>query len=116
VDHLALEVREIDVVVVEDPKRAHAGGCEIERGGRAEASGAQQQHLGVEQLLLSLQSDLWAQQVARVALALLGGQSARYGYLIAEVLPQRDPTAHRLDVFVAALLGQRPRAVRGAIA
>ena len=72
VDHLALQVREVDVVVVDDPERADAGGGEVQRGRRAEPAGAEQQHLRVEQLLLALDADLGQQQVARVALALLG--------------------------------------------
>ena len=71
VDHLALEVGEVDDVVVDDAERADAGGGEVERGRRAEAAGAEQQHLRVEQLQLALEADLGEQQVARVALALL---------------------------------------------
>ena len=74
VDHLALQVREVDDVVVDDPERADAGRGEVQRRRRAEPAGAEQQHLGVEQLLLALDADLRQQQVARVALALLGGQ------------------------------------------
>ena len=77
VDHLALQVREVDHVVVDDPERAHAGGRQVEGGGRAEAAGAEQQHLGVEQLLLALGTDLGDQQVARVAVALFGAQRTR---------------------------------------
>ena len=77
VDHLALEVGKVDHVVVDDPERADAGGGEVQRGRRAEPAGAEQQHLGVEQLLLALDPDLGQQQMARVAVALLGGQGAR---------------------------------------
>ena len=72
VDDLALEVGDVDHVVVDDAERPDAGGGEVERGRRAEAAGAEQQHLGVEQLLLALDADLGEQEVARVALALLG--------------------------------------------
>jgi len=71
VDHLALEVGEVDDVVVDDPERAHAGRREVQRRRRAEAARAEQQHARVEQLLLALGADLGDQQVARVALALL---------------------------------------------
>ena len=54
VDDLALQVGDVDHVVVDDAERADAGGGEVERGRRAEAAGAEQQHLGVEQLLLAL--------------------------------------------------------------
>ncbi len=73
VDHLALQVRQVDLVVVDDPERAHAGRRQVQRRRRAEPAGAEQQHLGVEQPLLALGADLGDQQVARVALALLGG-------------------------------------------
>ena len=52
-----------------------AGRGQVERGRRAEAAGAEQQHLGVEQLRLALVADLGQQQVALVAVALVRGQS-----------------------------------------
>ncbi len=104
VDHLALEVGDVDHVVVDDAERADAGRGEVERGRRAEAAGAEQQHLGVEQLELALDADLREQDVARVALALLGGERARDLDVEAAVLPQRDAAGHRLDVLVAELL------------
>ena len=76
-DHLALEVGHVDHIVVDDPERADPGCGEVQRGRRAKAAGAEQQHLGVKQLLLALRADLGQQQVAGVALALLGGQRAR---------------------------------------
>jgi hypothetical protein len=54
VDDLALEVGDVDDVVVDDAERPHAGRGEVERGRRAEAAGAEQQDLRVEQLLLAL--------------------------------------------------------------
>ena len=90
VDHLALEVRQVDLVVVDDPERADAGRGQIQRRRRAEAARAEQQHLRVEQLLLALGPDLGEQQMARVALALLGGQRPRRLDLVAAVLPQRE--------------------------
>ena len=59
------------VVVVDDAQRAHARRRQVQRGRRAEPAGAEQQHLGVEQLGLALEPDLRHQQVARVAVALL---------------------------------------------
>ena len=64
VDHLALQVGQVDHVVVDDPERADARCREVERGRRAQAAGAEQQHLGVEQLLLALDADLVEQQMA----------------------------------------------------
>ena len=74
VDDLALEVRDVDDVVVDDADRADAGGGEIERDRRAESAGAEQQHLAVEQALLAARADLRQQQVARVADALRVGE------------------------------------------
>ena len=116
VDDLALQVGEVDDVVVDDPERADARGGEVERGRRAEAARAEQQHLRVEQLLLALEADLRDEQVARVALALLGGERARDLDLVAAVLPQRDAAGHRLDVLVAEQLLQRVGGERGAVA
>ena len=76
VDHLALEVRLVDHVVVDDAERPDSGRREVERRRRAEAARADQQHLRVEQLLLALEADLGDQQVARVALLLLGGEDS----------------------------------------
>ncbi len=61
-------------------------------------------------------ADLGEQQVARVALALLGGQRPRGLDLVAAVLPQREAAGHRLDVLVAEILDQRPRRPRRAVA
>ena len=116
VDHLALEVRQVDLVVVDDPERADAGRRQVQRRRRAEPAGAEQQHLRVEQLLLALDPDLRQQQVARVALALLGRQRPRRLDLVAAVLPQREAAGHRLDVLVAEILDQRPRRPRRAVA
>ena len=76
VDDLALEVRVVDDVRVDDAERAHSGRREVERRGRAEPAGADQEHTRVEQLLLPFLTDLRDQDVPRVAGALLGAQSA----------------------------------------
>ena len=113
---LALQVGEVDDVVVDDPQRSHAGRGEVEGRGRAESAGAEQQHLGVEQLHLPLEPDLGDEHVARVALALLGGERARDLDLVAAVLPERDPAPHRGDVLVAEQLLQRVGGERRAVA
>ena len=64
VNHLALEVGQVDRVVVDDPERADPGGGQIQRRRRSQPTGAEQQHLGVEQLLLTLDPDLGEQQMA----------------------------------------------------
>ena len=74
---LALEVRLVDDVVVDDPERADAGGGEVERRGRAEAAGADQQDARVEQPQLALLADLRDQQVAAVAASRCSGPSER---------------------------------------
>ena len=47
VDDLALEVRLVDDVVVDDAERADSGGGEVEQRGAAESTGADDEHLGV---------------------------------------------------------------------
>ena len=98
---LALQVRRVDLVHVDDADRAHPGRGEIERGGRSEAAGAEHQHLRVEQFDLAGDADLGQQQVALVAVGLFRAQ--RHGLLPrpALVLPAAEPTGHRGDVGVA---------------
>ena len=76
VDDLALQVRLVDGVVVDDPERADAGGREVERRGRAEAAGADEEDLGVEERELARLADLRDQEVARVAAALLRARAS----------------------------------------
>ena len=45
VEDLALQVRRVDGVGVDEAERADAGRREVERRGRAEAAGAEEQHL-----------------------------------------------------------------------
>ena len=73
-DDLALEVRLVDDVRVDDPERADARGGEVERGGGAEPARADEEDARVEQALLPVLADLGDQQVAAVARALLGGE------------------------------------------
>ena len=77
VDDLALEVAEVDDVEVDDADRPDAGGREVERSRRAEPAGADEQRLRAEQRGLALRADLGDQQVAAVALLLLGGEDDR---------------------------------------
>ena len=116
VDDLALEVGDVDHVVVDDAELADAGGRQVERGRRAEPAGAEQQHLRVEQLELALDADLRQQHVARVAAALLGRERARHVDVEAAVLPQRDAAGHRRDVLVAELALERVGGERRAVA
>ena len=101
VDDLALEVREVDDVEVDDADRAHARGGEVERGRRAEPAGADQQHLRLEQLRLARRADLGDQQVTAVADLLLVGQAHRLRPLEPLALPRLEAALHRGDVGVA---------------
>src|SRR5581483_5947703 len=101
---LTLQVRLVDDVGVDDPERADASGCEIERRGRAEPAGADQQDARVEQLELTLLAALRDQQMARIARALLGRKRARHDDLESVSLPVREAAGERMDVGVAELL------------
>ena len=115
-DHLTLQVGEIDHVVVDHAEGADAGRRQVQRGRRAEPAGAEEQHLRVQQLELALEPDLRQQQVAGVATALLGRERARRLHLVATVLPQRDPACHRGHVLIAEELLQRVRRQSRAVA
>ena len=104
VDHLALEVRVVDDVVVDDPDRPDSGRGEVERGRGAEPAGAEQQHLRVEQLQLALDPDLGEQGVARVAHPLLLGQARVADGRQPGRLPGDDPALDHADVVVAERL------------
>src|SRR5439155_26693067 len=67
---LALQVRRVDLVVVDDSEAADTGGGEIEARGRAEAARADQQDARLEQLQLPFDADLGDQDVPAVARAL----------------------------------------------
>ena len=69
-DDLALEVRVVDDVGIDDAERPDTGGREVERRRRAEPAGADQEDARVEQLLLALLADLGDEEVPRVALSL----------------------------------------------
>ena len=73
VDHLALQVRERDRVVVDDAERADPGGGEVEQRRAAEAAGADDEHPRRAQPLLAGPADLVQHDMAGVALELVGG-------------------------------------------
>ena len=116
VGDLALQVRQVDHVVVDEADRADPRRRQVERRGRAEPAGAEQQHLRVEELHLPLEPDLRDEHVARVALALLRGERARDLDLVAAVLPERDAAAHGRDVLVAEQVLERLGGEGGAVA
>ena len=114
VQDLALEVRDVDDVGVDDPEGADARCGQVDRGRRAEPARADQEHLRVEQPELALLADLRDEHVAAVALELLGVQGARDAPVMAVLLPGREAARHRDDVLVAELrerLGRVHRAV-----
>ena len=103
VDDLALEVRLVDDVRVDDPERAHACGGEVERGRRAEAARAHEEHPRVEDSLLPVLPDLGDQEVPAVARALLAGEDARDRHVEAVPLPVAEAAGEVDDVLVAEL-------------
>ena len=87
VDDLPLEIVEADAVVVDDADLPDTGGGEIEQERRAEAAGADHQHLGVLQPLLSFAADLLQHQLALVALDLVRGEHEPISMPSAQALP-----------------------------
>src|SRR5262249_39811625 len=79
VQHLALQVAEVDDVEVDGAEAPAAGRGGVQRGGRAGPAGADQQHGGGLEALLPLQPDLGHDEVAAVALHLLRGQGGGAG-------------------------------------
>ena len=112
--HLALEVRLVDDVVVHDPEPPDSGRRQVERRGRAQSAGADEQHLRVEQPLLAAHADLGDQQVAAVA-GLLGlVEPVRKLERQPGLAPGVDAAGERDDRAVALLaegLGRAQRAV-----
>src|SRR6476619_6009832 len=77
VEDLALQVRQVDHVEVDDADRADAGGREVERRRGAETAGADEQRLRAEEPGLAGRADLGDQEMAAVALLLLRRQDDR---------------------------------------
>jgi len=104
VQDLALQVRGVDRVLVDDAERADTGRGQVERGGRAEPSGPDQEHFAVEQRELTLLANLGDEQVAAVAVALVVGQPARRCVGEPRVLPGPEAARQRRYVAVAHVL------------
>src|SRR5262249_42858935 len=113
VDDLALEIRRVHDVVVDDADRPDARRSQVERGWRAETTGPDQQHPRVEQPDLALLADLWNQQVPAVAGPLVGIERAWQNGRKAVPFPVRVAAGEGVDVLVAEL-GERLRGERGA--
>ncbi len=114
-DDLALQVRLVHDVRVDDPDATDTGGSEIERRGRAEAARADEQDLRVEQLQLPLLADLRDQQVTAVARALRSVQAGLELHGEAVALPVGESAGERDDVLVAEV-GERLRREGRAVA
>jgi hypothetical protein len=67
VHDLALQVGEVDLLVVAEGDGAHSRRCEVERDRRAEPSRSDHQRARGEQFLLAFDADLRQQNVAAVA-------------------------------------------------
>ena len=67
VEHLPLQVAEVDGVEVDEAERADAGRREVERRRRSESAGADAEHLRRLELPLTLDADLRHDQVPAVA-------------------------------------------------
>ena len=76
VDHLALQVRQRDRVVVDDAERADTGRGQIEQRRRAQPAGADHQHARALERGLSGPADLAQHDVAGIAFKLLGTEHA----------------------------------------
>ncbi len=100
-DDLALQVRLVDDVRVDDPERADARRREIERRGGAEPAGADEEDARIEQALLPVLADLGDEEMPAVARALLGREGARDRDLEPVPLPLREAAGEVDDVLVA---------------
>ncbi len=103
-DHLALQVAIVNGIGVDDAHRPDAGGGQVERRGRAETAGADQEDLGVEELLLPCLTNLRNEQVAGVAPALIGRQRLRHRPGQPCTLPGVEAALDRDDVAIAEVL------------
>src|SRR5215208_563036 len=74
VQHLALEVRDVDDVEVDEPERSHAGGGKIQRGRRAEATRADEQNARRLDALLTVEPDVGKDEMPAVAKQLFARQ------------------------------------------
>ena len=78
VEDLALQVGQVDIVVIDDREVPHAGGSQVGHRGRAKTARADDQHAAGEQALLAFDPDLVEQNMARIAqqLVVIHGSSA----------------------------------------
>ncbi len=74
VDHLALQIAQVDGVVVDDSQGSHPRGGKVEEGRRAQAAGPDDQDLGVLEPALAQRADFGNDEVAGIPLDLFGSQ------------------------------------------
>ena len=67
VDDLALQVTEVNHIGVHDTDMSHASRSEVEGYWGTQASGTNDEHLGIEELFLSLESYILKEDVAAVS-------------------------------------------------
>ena len=101
---LALKVRLVDDVRVDDPERADSGCGEVQGGRRAEAAGADEKNARVKEPLLPVLADLGDEQMAAVPGALLGREDARDRDVEAVALPVLEAAREVDDVRVSEVL------------
>ncbi len=80
-EDLPLKVRGADDVDVDQADHPHARGREVQRDRAAQPARADAQHLRVEQFLLTFDADFGEDQVALVAVDLIGGELGDHGLL-----------------------------------
>jgi hypothetical protein len=66
-EHLSLEIREIDDVAIDQSDCPDTGGSQVERGRRAKTAGADEQDLRLCNLLLPFSTDFGQKNVTAIA-------------------------------------------------
>ena len=103
-EHLPLEIRDVDHIGVHQADRADARGGQIERRRRPQPAGADEQDSGSQELALPLLAHLAQQEVPAVALDLIGPERQ----ILHDRQPGLDPllvaTLEIHDVAVAEVL------------
>src|SRR6185369_5918480 len=74
VDDLALQIAEVDHVVVDETDGAHTGGGEIHRGRRTQSAGADEQNLAGLEAALPVEAHFRHDQMPAVALDFVVGE------------------------------------------
>ncbi len=85
VNDLALKVGDVDDVEVDEPKRANACRCEIQRQRRPQTPGADAEHLGGLEPLLALHGHLGHDQMPGISLNFRGRQARPTGAIAQQV-------------------------------